>query len=110
MIQFPTRKLWGGDVSVPSFLVQYAKKMHQQIKITHENAYMIIDGKTPYLITAPTQVAQHTDKYIKRGEYYSLYDYKWNPTIEVKDYTKEGLGKLHNAMSKIFKKKPLTLF
>lgn len=105
MITFHARKLWGGDVSVQSFIVEYARKMKQKIEIIYDNATMIIDSNTPYKITAPTQIAQRTDKYIKKGEAYQLYDYKWHPQIvKEEEYTREGLEKLHEAMSKLFKK------
>lgn len=106
MIIFKARKLWGGDVSVQGHIVEHAKKMKQKIKIMYQNAYMIIDGNTPYQITAPAMIAQHTDSYIKKGQMYQLYDYRWNPqVVKQEDYTVEGMEKLHSAMEKIFKKK-----
>lgn len=106
MLTFKAKKLWGGDVSVQSFIVEYAKKMKQKIKVEYQNAYMIIDGETPYKITAPPQIAQRTDNYIKKGMMYQLYDFAWNPqVVEPDGYNEEGLRKLHEAMSKVFKKK-----
>lgn len=105
MIEFKARKLWGGDVSVQSFIVEYAKKMKQKIKIVYENGYMIIDAKTPYKITAPPQLAQRTDKYIHKGTAYQLYDYLWNPVAkEERDYTAEGIKQLSEVWKR-FKNK-----
>ena len=92
-----------------SSTVEHAKKMKQVIKIEYQNGYMMIDGNTPYEITAPPQIAQRTDEYVKKGEMYQLYDYAWNPTIVEQDYNAEGLTKMHEAMSKVFGKKPQRL-
>lgn len=98
--------MWGGDVSVGSFVVKYALKTKQKIRLEYDSGHMIIDGNTPYKITAPTQIAQRTDQYIKKGEPYQLYDYKWEPrVVEPDGYTEEGMIKLHEVMLKVFGKK-----
>jgi len=108
---FKSRKIWGGYISVPSFLYDYAKRTHKKIRIEFEGQYMIVDTKTPYEITAPTQTAQRTDKYTKKGTPYQLYDFFWVPVEEIRpeEYTATGLTKLHEAMAKFFKPKPTQL-
>lgn len=106
-LSFKSRKLWGGSVSVPSFLVDFAKKTQKKIKIEYEGQYMVVDGLTHYEVTAPPQIAKRTDKYIRAGQPYQLYDYVWNPQEDKGPigYTKEGLERLHDAYAKIFGKK-----
>lgn len=105
MIIFRAKKLWGGDVSVQSHIVEHAKKMKQKIKVEYQNAYMIIDGNTPYQITAPAMIALHTDSYIKKGQMYQLYDYRWNPQVIEPEMSIEGRLKMLQAFKDMKKKK-----
>ena len=99
---YKIKRLWGGKASIRSSIIEHIKKMKQQLRVEYQNGYMIINGDTPYEITAPSQIAQRTDEYIKKGQLYQLYDYEWNPTVVVTDYNKEGLQKLHDIYYKVF--------
>lgn len=102
---YKAKKLWGGRVSIRSSVLKYAKRTHRKVKIIYDGQYMYVDANTPYETTAPPQIAQRTDKYMRKGEAYELFDYVWSPVVEknVVDYTSEGLSKLAEAWAN-FKK------
>jgi hypothetical protein len=106
---YKIKRLWGGYASVRSSVVEFAKRTHRKVKIEYDGQYMIIDGDTKYEITAPPQIAQRTDKYMKKGKPYQLYDYLWSPVNEKTptEYTQDGLKELHKIMKSLFSKKPL---
>jgi hypothetical protein len=108
---FSSRKLYNGYVSVPSCIVEYAKRNHKNLRVEYGGQYMIVTPKTPYEVTAPPQQARRTDKYIKKDEYYNLWDYQWLPIEEVKEaeFTNEGRMALLNAWKNLKKPKQLEL-
>jgi hypothetical protein len=108
---FKTRKLWNGFVSIPNFVVEYAKRNHRPIRVEYEGKYMLVTKDSQYQITAPPQTAQRTDKYIKKGNQYELFDYLWAPVEEVKEveFTDEGRTKMLNAWKKLKAPKQMVL-
>lgn len=108
---YKIKRLWGGYASVRSSVIEFAKRTGRAVKIEYDGQYMVVDGNTKYEITAPPQIAQKTDKYMRKGKPYQLYDYLWSPHIEknVVDYTNEGLGKLLEAWKALKRPKQNTL-
>ena len=101
MIKYKCKKLWGGKVSVRSCVVDYARRTGQSIEVEFNGQKMVINNKSAYEVTAPPQTAQRTDRYMKKGESYQLYDFLWQPKIEINDWTNEGRSKLLSAWNKI---------
>ena len=106
---FKARKLWGGYVSVPDCIVKYAVRTRRKLRVEFEGQYMMIDKNSKYEVTAPNQTAHRTDKYIKKGATYQLYDYFWLPVDEVRptDWTTKGLEKLSQAWKNLNKPKQM---
>jgi len=98
MIFYHCHKLYGGRVSVRDYLVKYARKTRQVIEIYYEGNKMRVNGNTQYECDGRNHLAKRTDKYIKRGETYQLYDYVWNPVVtEPEDMSLDGRMSLLKA-------------
>lgn len=108
---YKIKRLWGGYASVRSCVIEFAKRTGRKVKIEYDEQYMMVDGETPYEITAPPQIAKITDKYLRKGKPYQLYDYFWAPLNEKtpRDYTCEGLSLLYKAFKTALKKEPKQL-
>lgn len=108
---YKCKKLWQGRVSVRSYIVEYCRKMREPLTIEFEGKLMRVRDLKDYTCDERPQIAQRSDKYIKRGEIYRLYDFKWNPTEEPTplDYTKEGLGKLLEAWKALKRPKQMEI-
>ena len=108
---FKSRKLYGGYISIPDFVVKYARRTHKKVRAEFEGQYMLISPDDKYEVTAPNQTAHRTDKYIKKGQIYTLWDFWWSPVDEVKptDWTMGGLSKLVEAYRKMKAPKQMDL-
>lgn len=106
MIDYHCAKLWGGRVSVRDCVVKYAKKTGQAIQVEYDGQVMKINSTTPYTCDMRHHIAQMTDKYIKQGQTYLLFDYTWTPVVESEnEWTDEGKSKMFEAMKKLFGKR-----
>jgi hypothetical protein len=99
MIVYKSKKMFGGRVSVRSCHIDYITRMKDKLLLKFDGREMIITPKTPYTCDERLHRAEKTDKYIKKGEYYKLYDYvfvaKQKPIEETWDGVKarfEALG------------------
>lgn len=106
MIKVAVKKMWGGKVSVRSYLVEYGIKTNQPLKIVFEGQEMVILPEKLKNYTCENQefTAKRTDKYIRAGEKYKLYDYEWIPQKNY-GWTEKGLKHLFECYKKVFKKK-----
>lgn len=99
---YQCKKLWGGRVSVRSYIVDYCKKMKEPLIVTFENKRMKIRNFRSFYCDGRTYTAEMTDKYIKKGETYKLYDFQWNPEVKHEEYyTMEGMSKMVKCWKKI---------
>ena len=98
------KKLFGGRVSVRSYLVKYCKKTRQNLVIEFEGQNMTVEWPDlgRYTTDGNTYTAKRYDRYIRLGEKYKLYDYIWRPNVEPVGWTKEGLKK-YLEIVRIFK-------
>jgi len=87
---FYARKLYMGNVSVQSSIVEYCKRLGRKLIVDYEGQRMLVHNLDNFVCDGQSFVAHHTDKYIKAGRLYKLYDYSWNP-VEQK-HTDEGEG------------------
>lgn len=110
MISFKSKKLWGGKVSVRSCIVEFAKKTGQVIEVTHNGLKMKINSASSYTCDNVPHIAQRTDKYIKAGKVYQLFDYEWKPIVENDEWTSSGKESLLSAWKKLKEAKQKTLF
>jgi hypothetical protein len=107
---YKCKKMWQGRVSVRSYLVEYCQKMKEPLVIEFEGKRMKVKDLKDYACDERPQIAQRSDKYIKRGETYHLYDFEFIPEEPTPlDYTKEGLSSLLKAWKALKKPKQLSL-
>ena len=110
MISYHAKKMFGGRVSVRSYHIEYIKKMKQNLKLIYDGREMIITPHTQYTCDERLHRAKKTDKYIKKGDYYKLYDYVFNPRVhqsmeETWDGVKAKFTAMGEALGK-FRAKP----
>jgi hypothetical protein len=107
MITYHCKKMYGGKLSIRSPIVEYCIKMKEQLTIEFEGKKMIVKNLKDYTCDERPQIAQRSDKYMKRGDIYRLYDYTFIPEEDKPlDFTKDGMTKMYEAMKGFFKKKP----
>lgn len=112
MIYYKAKKMWQGKVSVRSFIVEYCRKMREPLQIEYDGRIMKVKNLKDYTCDERPQIAQRSDKYIKKGEIYRLYDYEFFPQEEVNpasDWEMEGLKKMLIAWKNSKKPKQLSL-
>ena len=86
--------MFTGRTSVRDCIVKYCKRMKEPLVIEFEGKQMKVKDLDKYYCDNIPHHAQLSDKYIKKGQVYYLYDYLFVPNIEevpAQDYTKEGL-------------------
>lgn len=103
MIRYTAKKMFGGRVSVKSPVVDYAKRVDEKIRLTFKDRFMIVTPHTQYTCDDRFHKAEKSDEYIKKGEYYKLYDYVFNPRKNAKFDTghyksKRALKNEHEAL------------
>ena len=72
---------------------------------------MKVKNLKDYTCDERPQIAQRSDKYIKKGSIYRLYDYEFIPqeTAKELDWTLDGLRKLSEAFKNLNKPKQMDL-
>ena len=111
-MNYTARKMWQGKVSVRSFIVEYCIKMKEPLTIEYEGKLMKVRNLKDYTCDERPQIAQRSDKYIKKGEIYRLYDYEFIPQEDVNpasDWEMEGLKKMLLAWKNLKKPKQTTI-
>lgn len=88
---YKAKKMFGGRVSVRSPLIDYIKRMNDKLTLEYGGKEMLITPKTPYTCDERLHRAERTDKYIKKGEYYKLYDYVFSARPSVVEETMGGI-------------------
>ena len=98
-MNYTCKKMYGGRVSVRDYMVKYCKKMREPLIISYGGKQMKVKDLNKYYCDNIGHYAQLTDKYIRKGQVYYLYDFEFSPNIEEvsKDYNEEGLKGLLNA-------------
>lgn len=76
---FYARKLYNSRVSVQSSVVDYARRLGRKLIVDYEGQRMLVHNLEAYECDGQSFLARHTDKYIKAGNTYKLYDYIWDP-------------------------------
>lgn len=79
---FYARKLYNGRVSVQSSVVEYCKRLGRKLIVDYEGQRMLVHNLDNFTCDGQSFLARHTDKYIKSGNTYKLYDYIWAPIEE----------------------------
>lgn len=79
---FYARKLYQGRVSVQSSVVSYCQRLGRKLIVDYEGQRMLVHNLEAYECDGQSFLARHTDKYIKAGKTYKLYDYIWAPIEE----------------------------
>lgn len=97
------KKLFGGKVSVRSYLVKYCKKTRTNLVIEFEGQKMTVEypNLDRYTTDGNTYTAKRYDQYIRMGDKYKLYDYIWRPDVEPASWTKQGMELVISAWKKI---------
>jgi hypothetical protein len=106
------KKMYGGRTSVRDYLVKYCKKMREPLIIDFENKQMRVKDLNKYYCDQIPHHAQLTDKYIRKGEVYYLWDYLFEPNIEATpptEYTETGLKGLLQAWKNLKKPKQMPI-
>ena len=99
---FYARKLYMGNVSINSQVVEYCKRLGRKLIVDYQGARMLIKDLDNFLCDGQTFIAHHSDKYMKAGNTYKLYDYIWAP-IEAKHEEPEISMEGRLAMLKAWK-------
>jgi len=109
-MNYTCKKQFAGKVSVRSYIVEYCQKMKEPLTLLFDGKSMKIKNLKSYTCDNIPFVAQMSDKYIKKGAIYRLYDYEFSPDPEiVQDYTDLGLKRKFEAMKEaLFGKKKET--
>ncbi len=108
MIHYKCLKMFGGRVSVRSYVFEYAKRTKQVIELTltTNGQRMRINGETPYICEGATFYTKHADEYIKKNMPYKLYDFVWTPILEEpEEITMDGRAAMLRAWKELQKKK-----
>jgi hypothetical protein len=102
-MKIKVKKIFGGRVSVRSYLVKYCKKTHKDLTIEFERQNMTVRWPDlgRYTTDGNTYTAKRFDQYIRLGDKYKLYDYIWRPDIEDKGWTTEGAKKFLSIREKL---------
>lgn len=103
--------MFTGRTSVRDYLVKYCKKMREPLIIEFEDKQMRVKDLDKYYCDQIPHHAQHSDKFIRKGDVYYLWDYLFEPNIEVKptsDWEMEGLKKMLLAWKNLKKPKQLS--
>lgn len=82
---FYARKLYNNRVSVQSSVVDYARRRGRKLIVDYEGQRMLVHNLEDYTCDNQSFLARHTDKYIKAGNSYQLYDYYWDPIEQKKE-------------------------
>lgn len=106
MLVFKAKKMFGGRVSVRSYHIDYITRMRDKLRLIYDGREMIITPKTPYICDGRLHKAEKTDKYIKRGDYYKLYDYVFLAKSKPIEETMEGLKAKFEALGRALGKTP----
>lgn len=77
---FYARKLYMGKVSVQSSVVDYCKRLGRKLIIDYEGQRMLVHNLDDYTTDGQSFMARYSDKYIKSGNNYKLYDFQWLPS------------------------------
>lgn len=105
---FYARKLYNGRVSVQSSVVDYARRLGRKLIVDYEGQRMLVSNLEDYTCDNQSFLARHTDKYIKTGNMYKLYDYVWSPVEQKREepeISMEGRMKMLQAWKDMQKKK-----
>lgn len=89
---FYARKLYNGRVSVQSSVVDYARRLGRKLIVDYEGQRMLVHNLDAYECDNQSFLAHHTDKYIKAGKQYKLYDYIWDPVKQKEEEPQIELG------------------
>jgi len=110
MIVYRAKKMFGGRVSIRDCVVKHAKRMKENIKLVYKDKYMIVKPKTKYVCDERLHRAERSDQYIKKGQYYKLYDYVFASYGSVKKdpvTTADGLKQNYQALGDALRQKGL---
>ena len=80
--------------------------MRDKLKLVYDGREMIITPKTPYTCDERLHKATKTDKYIKAGQYYKLYDYIFTAKPKPIQETMDGLRTRFEALGRALGKTP----
>jgi len=86
--------------------------MREPLVIEFEGKQMKVRDLDKYYCDDIPHTAQRSDKYIRKGHQYRLYDYLFEPNIEATpptDWTTGGISKLVEAWKNLNKPKQLPL-
>ena len=105
------KKMWTGRTSVRDYFVKYCKKMREPLIISYGGKQMKVKDLNKYYCDNIGHYAQLSDKYIRKGDVYYLYDYEFVPDFEEppKDYNEQGLKGLLMAWKNLKKPKQLRI-
>lgn len=88
---YKAKKLWTGRVSVRDYIVAYCKKMNEPLTIMYQDRHMRVRDLADFYCDQRHHIAQRSDKFIRKGQTYMLYDYLWDPSDPVEvEYTEDG--------------------
>ena len=105
---FYARKIWNGKVSVQSSVVEFCKRLDRKLIVDFQGQRMLIQNLNDYTCDGQSFLAHHSDKYMKAGQMYKLWDYTWVPVEqkpEEPEITLEGRMKMLAAWKELQKKK-----
>lgn len=89
---FYARKLYNNRVSVQSSVVDYARRLGRKLIVDYNGERMLVHNLDDYSCDGQSFLARHTDKYIKAGNMYKLYDYIWSPIEQKHEEPEISLG------------------
>lgn len=97
--------------SVRDYIVKYCKKKREPLVIEYDDKQMRVKNLDKYTCDQIPHHAQLSDRYIKKGDVYYLYDFLFEPTIEVKkaEFTNEGRMAMLNAWKKLKAPRQMTI-
>lgn len=107
---YKCKKMFTGRTSVRDYLVKYCRKMKEELIIEFEGKQMKVRDLDKYYCDNIPHHAQHSDKFIKKGDVYYLWDYLFEPNIEInpaENWEMDGLKKMLLAWKNLKKPKQM---